>query len=269
MAKSTRRGRGAARVDVMEMWQQPKQWLPLVIVGAFIRWRAEIVIVLVWGTGMVYLQANTNSVVPWLVFGAVLAVLYGIPASRRFVNARMWCLVDRHRLRTCLRNAKVRTMNLDGALPFMLWARPTRTGERIWLWTRAGSSPDELESVLGYVAPACYARDARLHRVRKLATIVAIEVIRRDPLDTTDAVDSPLSRLIGKFSGKTEGSEPIQAATITPLPVPSQNGTAPAPAAAAPAATSKTTRKNNGTAPATAAGPSVVVNGEDLSDYID
>lgn len=271
MAKSTTRGRrGAARVDVMEMWQQPKQWWPLVILGVLIRWRAEIVLVTVWVVGMVWLQVNTNSVVPWLVFTALLAVIYGVPHSRRFVNARMWCLIDRHRLRTCLRNAKVRTMNLDGALPLLLWARPTRTGERVWVWTRAGSSADELEQVLGYIAPACYARDARLHRVRSLSTLVAVEIIRRDPLDSPRVVESPLSRLAARMQGRSataEGTEPIAAATVTPLPVPTSNSSTAADTAAAAAPASKTARKN--TAPAASAGPSVVVNGEDLSDYID
>jgi hypothetical protein len=263
MAKSTRRARGA-RVDVMEMWQTPKQAMPLVILGVLIRWRVELLVIAAWVTVMVWLNVQTDTLTMWLVFGGVVAVVFAIPHSRRFVVSRFWCVVDRHRLRTCLRNAKVRTMNLDGALPFMLWARPTKTGERVWMWTRAGSSADELEQVLGYVAPACYAREARLHRVRSMSTLVAVDIVRRDPLGKPRAVDSPLARLSTRLQGgkaTTEGTEPISAATVTPLPVPRQ-ATSDTPAGRPRKTTSKTP-------PVEPARPAVVVNGEDLSDYID
>lgn len=171
-------------------------------------------------------------------------VLLVLPWTRWFLFARFWCLVDRHRLRTCLRQTKIRTMNLDGALPFMLWARPTKTGERIWLWSRAGSSAGDLEDALEYIAPACYAREARVHTVRKLSTLFAVDIVRRDPLDRSTPIDSPLAKIAAFVGRKSapEGNEPIRAATVVPLP---------------------TTPKK---APAR---PSVVASGEDVSDYID
>lgn len=264
MAKSTRRTRRGARGDVMEVWQTPKQWLPWMILGCLIRWRVEIVLGSVAVVAILWLHTETNTLVMYLVLGGVVAVVLGLPWSRRFVLARFWCVLDRHRLRTCLRMAKIRTMNLDGALPFMLWARPTRTGERVWMWTRAGSSADDLENVLGYIAPACYARSARLHRVRSLSTLVAVELVRRDPLEKPQAVASPLARLSARMQGQTvtaEGTEPITAATITPLPVP---GTEPIPAQR-----SGKTIKKPASSVMQSARSAVVVNGEDLSDYID
>lgn len=264
MPKSTRRARGA-RVDVMEVWQAPKQSWPAVIIGMLIRWRAEIaftagtVVVLVW------LDARTNTVGLWLIVGGTVAVVALVPWSRRFVLARFWCVLDRHRLRSCLRMAKIRTMNLDGALPFMLWARPTKTGERVWMWTRAGSSADDLENVLGYIAPACYARSARLHRVRSVSTLVAVELVRRDPLEKPRAITSPLARLSARMQGQkatAEGCEPITAATVTPLPV-QQDTPVAAPAMRSAKATKKAPTADE------PARPVVVVNGEDLSDYID
>ncbi|WP_233157175.1 MULTISPECIES: hypothetical protein [Amycolatopsis] len=77
--------------------------------------------------------------------------------------------------------------------------------------------------------------------MRKLSTLFAVEVIRRDPLDRSTPIDSPLAKvasLVRKSRG--EGTEPIAAATVTPLPV--QDKPAPRPAG-------------------------VVV--DDLSDYID
>lgn len=268
MGKSSRRSRDA-RVDVMEMWQAPKQSWPAVIVGVLIRWRAEIIVGAVVLTVLIWLNTETNNVVMGLSAAGFAVVVFAVPHSRRFVIARFWCVVDRHRLRTCLRMSRVRTMNLDGALPFLVWARPTKTGERVWVWTRAGSSADELESALGNMASACFAREARLHRVRKLTTLVAIDVIRRDPLDTSASVESPLAWLTSRFGNSGEGSEPIQPSRLTPASAATvQPSTAAAPASAGTART-KPTKTTPSAQPAKPAVAGAVVNGEDLSDYID
>lgn len=270
MAKSSRRARGA-RVDVMEVWQTPKQSWPAMILGCLIRWRAELALTAVAVVVLVWLDEHTNTLVMWLTVAGLVGVVAVVPPARRFVVARFWCVLDRHRLRTCLRMAKIRTMNLDGALPFLLWARPTKTGERIWVWTRAGSSADDLEQVLGYIAPACYAREARIHRVRSLSTLVAVELIRRDPLNQPRPVSSPLARLSARMQGQAvtaEGSEPITAATVTPLPVRTHADTTSAASGAAPERPATTTKTKARPAAESGRGP-VVVNGEDLSDYID
>lgn len=269
MAKSTRgmrRGRG----DVMEMWQAPKQALPVQILGVLIRWRAELFVGTVFVLYVLWINSLTSDeVLRVLAILGPIAVLAVIPWTRRFFVARFWCVVDRHRFRTCLRNARFRTMTLDGSFPFLLWARPTKTGERIWIWTRAGSSGEEIESVLSYIAPACYARDARLHPTKWIATLVAVDVVRRDLLNKGKPVDSALAQWseMHPSNGRTtaEGTEPITAATVLPIPVRRDAGEATAPRAP------RNGRKN--TAPATAAeqgkNNSVLVGGEDLSDYID
>ncbi|TVT19794.1 hypothetical protein FNH06_23140 [Amycolatopsis acidiphila] len=228
----------------MEVWHTPKQSWVVLIVGVLVRWRAEILIVSLVVAGRIWLGHEVGPMVAWLIFGGVAFVIVVIPPSRRFAYGRFWCLVDRHRLRTCLRQARARTMNLDGALPFMLWARPTKTGERVWLWSRAGSSSGDIEEALEYIAPACFARDARLHKVRKLSTLFAVDVIRRDPLDKSTPLGSPLGKLGSLLGGRgiRESAEPITGATITPLPVKPREKKTDRPA---------------------------VVNGDDLSDYID
>jgi hypothetical protein len=130
--------------------------------------------------------------------------------------ARVWCVVDRHRLRLCLRQTKVRTMNMDGSLPLLLWAHPTKIGERVWVWVRAGSSADDIADAVEYIAPACYARDARIQKVRKLTTIVGIDIIRRDPLSRPTPVASPLARLTSLVTGavRTEGTDAISPTAI-------------------------------------------------------
>ncbi|MFD2419967.1 hypothetical protein [Amycolatopsis pigmentata] len=247
MSKAIRRPRGARRIDVMEVWYAPKQWWPILVLGVLVRWRVEIVLTVAWLTGMAWLFHEVGPTAAWFIFAGLVVVIALVPATRWFVFARFWCVLDRHRLRTCLRQARARTMNLDGALPFMLWARPAKTGERVWLWTRAGSSAGDIEAVLEYIAPACYAREARVHTVRRLSTLFAVDIVRRDPLDRSTPIDSPLAK-IATFVGRksaAEGTEPIRAATVVPLP------TTP----------KKATREPSR--------PSVVASGEDLSDYID
>jgi len=266
MVKSTRstRTRRGGRVDVMQVWETPKQSWPVAIMGMVIRWRAELALTTVLVVYLVWLPTDDRWLLALAVVGPV-AVVMAIPWSRRAAVGRFWCVVDRHRIRTCLRNAKIRTMNLDGALPFLVWARPTKTGERIWLWTRAGSSADDIESVLGYIAPACYAREARLHRAKRLSTLVAVDIVRRNPLGKKKAIDSPLIVFMnGADPGYTEVSEPITAATVIPQPVPSEPASAgvgakkPAKSATAKAAAAADDSRS-----------AVMVGGEDVSDYID
>jgi hypothetical protein len=244
MAKSRRHSRSTRRFDVMEVWVTPKRsWLVL-IVGTLIRWRAELPLFATLITAWAWLCHEVGKAGAWLILAGLFGVLLVLPWTRWFLFARLWCLVDRHRLRTCLRQTKIRTMNLDGALPFMLWARPTKTGERIWLWSRAGSSAGDLEDALEYIAPACYAREARVHTIRRLSTLFAVDIVRRDPLDKSTPIDSPLAKIAAFVGRKSapEGTEPIRAATVVPLPTPPKK---------------------------TPARPSVVASGEDVSDYID
>jgi hypothetical protein len=265
MAKSIRRARGR-RSDVMEMWHTPKQWLPWMILGVLIRWRVELILGIVWVIAMIWLYHQVGELSAWLILTGVGVLVAVVPPARRFLLTRFWCVVDRHRVRTCLRTAKIRTMNLDGALPFLLWARPTRTGERVWMWTRVGSSADDVEAVLGCLAPACFARDARLRRVRSMSTLIAVEIIRRDPLSKPTPIASPLAKLSAPVHGQVAaagGSEPITGATVIPM-VPPRVPAEPAPASSA--RPRKTTSTTSASEPAR---PAVVVNGEDLSDYID
>ena len=56
----------------------------------------------------------------------------------RHIIAVAWCLIVRHRIRTCF--AQFIISNQSGSLPLILWARPTPVGERVWVWLRTGLS---------------------------------------------------------------------------------------------------------------------------------
>jgi hypothetical protein len=240
-----------------------------VLFGLIIRARAEITVLATVGLAYWWLHTIMTSVFANLVLIGVLVVILLVPASRRFLLRRFWCVLDRHRLRSCLRQTKVRTMNMDGQLPLMLWARPTQTGERVWMWIRAGSASDDLEAALTYIAPACYAREARLNEVRKLSTLVSVDIIRRDPLADPQPITSVLARYTAKVTGSAagEGTDPIQATDIQDITSRSVDDTSTtAQSASGQAKTKKSIplprSEKDADVPATKGA-------EDLSDYID
>jgi hypothetical protein len=231
------------------------------LVGLLIRARAELVVLAAGLATDRWLVTLMPAVWAGVTLASLALVAFTLPWSHRFLMGRVWCVIDRHRLRLCLRQTKVRTMNMDGSLPLLLWAHPTKIGERVWVWVRAGSSADDIEDAIEYIAPACYAREARVHRVRKLTTFVGIDIIRRDPLANPTPVASRLAKLTSLVTGgldtAAEGTEavrpvPLSDITTTDLPAPSRGKTTKTPSTSA-----------------TPAGPVVVANGEDLSDYID
>ncbi|MEV0570573.1 hypothetical protein [Dactylosporangium sp. NPDC050588] len=142
-------------------------------------------------------------------FAALLLVVFagavvGVPRLRRRVMAWAWCVVVRHRLRLCfaqfLRSA---SRSQSGTLPLVLWARPTPTGERVWLWLRPGLDLSDLDGKAGKVAVACWASEVRVARASaRYAALLRVDVTRRDPL--TGVVLSPLAVL---FADKTTGSD--------------------------------------------------------------
>jgi len=116
--------------------------------------------------------------------------------SWRFVVGHMWCTVTRHRLRSCLVQSRI--MNYRGYVPWCLWVRPTNVGERVWLFMRPGICVDDLEAKTPQFAAACWARDARVRAVRRLVALVAVDVIRRDPLTSGRLIGSPLPSMAGE-----------------------------------------------------------------------
>ena len=97
--------------------------------------------------GWVELADHTN--LYWRL-AAVFAIT-GIPAAIKPVRDRLnqaaWCLVTRHRIRTCFSEFII--TNRTGSLPLILWARPTPVGERVWIWLRPGLSLEDLTEPAG------------------------------------------------------------------------------------------------------------------------
>src|SRR5262249_40614557 len=133
-----------------------------------------------------------------VVLAAALGIIFVIPHSRRFTVRRFWCVLARHRFQRLCWEARLHTR--AGRLPVVLWARPTRAGERLVVWCRAGISADDFTQRPGELAAACYAREARVTRNARWSQLVTIDIIRRDTLAARHQVSSPLARLSAVYA---------------------------------------------------------------------
>ena len=136
---------------------------------------------------------------------AATAAIVGVPAAIRPVRTRLhqvtWCLVTRHRIRTCFSEFII--TNRTGSLPLILWARPTPVGERVWIWLRPGLSLDDLLDRLDKIAVTCWATAALAEAASASnAAFVRLDIKRRDVL--TGTITSPLLDMIKSGTPATE-----------------------------------------------------------------
>lgn len=155
-------------------------------------WATEIIIAVDLVSGWTMLARHTSLVVRLLIVAIVVGVPASIPPVRRLVVSMAWCLIVRHRLRTCF--AQFIISNQSGSLPLILVAWPTPVGERVWIYLRPGLSMADLESRLDKIAVACHATSVIVERAGSSAAFLRLDVKRREVLTTT--VDSPLVDLV-------------------------------------------------------------------------
>jgi hypothetical protein len=179
---------------------------------------------------------------------ALVALIVGVPAAIKPVRIRiyevLWCLITRHRIRTCFSEFII--TNRTGSLPLILWAVPTPVGERIWIWLRPGLSLDDLLNRLDKIAVACWATAATAETAASgNAAFIRLDIKRRDAL--TGTITSPLLEVIkGGSPPALRDSAPVPtaldlpevtAAEVTPVkPAPIRRPDPKMPAAASPAA---------------------------------
>jgi hypothetical protein len=156
-------------------------------------WTPEIGLAFGLVTGWVWLADHTT--LTWRLITVILiaGVPAAIPQARRLLMTIAWCLITRHRLRTCF--AQFIITNRLGSLPHIMWARPTPVGERVWLWLRPGLALDDIQSRADLIAVACWADTAVAEAASDTnSALVRIDIKRRDAL--TPRIASPLLRLI-------------------------------------------------------------------------
>jgi hypothetical protein len=206
--RSGRTNKAHALTPTVEFFTRPQQHLFWRVLGFLVRARAEIIIATTLLVVFVQLQVwltpspeDETIVSPdatpviadeppllepphialLIMLGGFTALLV-IPASRRFLIRRVWCVITRHRMRACF--VQSRTMTLDGRMPFLLWSRPSPVGERVRVWLPAGLSVKDIEDDGERLAAACWAHEVRVTPTRHQAALVIVDVIRRDPLAT-------------------------------------------------------------------------------------
>ncbi len=175
---------------------------------------------------------------------AAMAVFAGVPAAVKPVRTRInqvtWCLVTRHRIRTCFSEFII--TNRTGSLPLILWARPTPAGERVWIWLRPGLALEDLLKRLDKIAVACWATAALAEAASRSNTaLVRMDIKRRDVL--TGTIGTPLLELIkpGTPAAQRDPADiptaldlpQVTASDVTPVkptPLKRPNPTMPAPA---------------------------------------
>ena len=162
--------------------------------GTAWRWRAELIVLAFLAFFFLWLYSQLHVLLlAGLVQLGFLGIVFGLPWTRRFTVARFWCVLARHRFHRLCWEARLHTR--AGRLPVILWTRPTKVGERLFVWCRAGIAAEDFEQHTGELRAACYARDARVTRNDQWSQLVAIDIIRRDTLAPKNTVPSPLKAL--------------------------------------------------------------------------
>jgi len=186
--------------------------------GTAWRWRTELLILggllaaLAWLSGQITIRWAA------VVLAAALGIIFGVPHSRRFTVRRFWCVLARHRFCRLCWEARLHTR--AGRLPVVLWTRPTRVGERLTVWCRAGTCAEDFAQHTGELAAACYAREARVTPNTAWSQLVTIDIIRRDTLAARHQVGSPLTRLSAVYASVLDGRPVLGGMTGNDGPAP-------------------------------------------------
>jgi hypothetical protein len=142
------------------------------------RWRYELVVAAALAAAWIALDTAAAAALTGGL-AATLALTAYFPRGRRFLAARAWCIVTPHRVRTGCAQAWIHTRY--GKLPFILWTRSRPSGERVYLWCRAGTGAADFSSARELLAAACMAKDIKVSRHARYANLIALDVIRREP----------------------------------------------------------------------------------------
>ncbi|MGH3393560.1 MAG: hypothetical protein ACRDPO_02620 [Streptosporangiaceae bacterium] len=142
------------------------------------RWRYELGAAAGLATPWIALRvAAATGLMAGLAAGLVLTASF--PRGRRFLAARLWCIVSPHRIRSGCAQAWIHSRY--GKLPVILMTRSQPLGERIYVWCRAGIGAADFSSARDLLAAACMATDVHVSRHSRRAHLVALDVIRREP----------------------------------------------------------------------------------------
>jgi hypothetical protein len=157
-------------------------------------WAGELVVLALVVTFWALLNAWAG---PLVALGVTL-LLIGVPwlfrPVCRFLVRWAWCMIVRHRIRVAC-DAFIEGKGVRGSvMPLILWARPTDSGERVWLWLRGDLTLDDLQDRLTELASVCWAHEASAEMAGQKAAYVVLDIRRRDVL--AEGVAMPVTEML-------------------------------------------------------------------------
>ena len=179
-------------------------------VGTAWRWRTELIALAALTAAYFWLCGQLTDIWAAVVLAAALGIIFALPWTRRFTVRRFWCVLSRHRFHRMCFEGHLHTR--AGRVPAVLWVRPTKVGERLFIWVRAGLAAEDFEQHTGELRTACYARDARVTRNPRWSQLVTIDIIRRDTLAASHAPESPFKKLLAE---RISAADAVPALAVT------------------------------------------------------
>ena len=171
-------------------------------------WLPELLIATALVFGWIQLAQHTALAYRLCAVAVITGVPAAIPQVRRHVLALAWCLIVRHRLRTCFSEFII--TNRTGSLPLILWAHPTPAGVRTWVWLRPGLALSDLQDRLDLIAVACWSASVTAEAASQTnSAYIRLDIKLRDALTAT--IRSPLLGFI-------RGPAPAPERDDTPVP---------------------------------------------------
>jgi hypothetical protein len=211
MAKSTFRARSRSnRLGAVEVIspQLHRSWLVQALLVLW-RWSIEITLAVLLFIAWFRLAAVMPNYAVAMVMAFPLVTVCNFRWGRRFIVGWFFVLMVRHRIRTAL--VQLGSRNRSGKLPWLVLWCPTPVGERVWLALVAGMSPEQIEESADALAAACWARQVRVEKNRRMTAFVRVDVIRYDPLESSKPIGS---RLLGPLRRVHQPQPPAIAGTV-------------------------------------------------------
>jgi hypothetical protein len=177
-------------------------------------WAIEIITVSALVLGWVVLAEHTTLPVRLAVVALIGGVAAAVPPVRHYILAVAWCVIIRHRIRTCFSEFII--TNRTGSLPLIMWVRPTPAGVRAWIWLRPGLALGDIQERLDLIAVGCWAASATAEAASDTNSAhIRLDIKRRDALTAT--VSSPLVDMVPPASpGIERGTLPMPTALDLP-----------------------------------------------------
>jgi hypothetical protein len=155
-----------------------------------LRWRTEITMLVIAVVVSQALAAGASHKATLVRALITASVIMAQRETRGWVVDHAHCLLTRHRLYDALE--EVQAEFGAGPLPLVLRVKPCAAGEQAFLWRRGEITGAVLYNRANQLAAACWAKEVRVFLSPRWASLMIIEVVRREeqPPDTHAAAES-------------------------------------------------------------------------------